>query len=154
MSNLSFKDRLFFGGDITLSISGNTSIVGASPMLGYRITEDWSAGVGLSAYYFNIRAINYSTSFYGGNIFSRYIIYQNVFAQSEFHVINTEVAYATVDEIIRTRENIPLWYVGGGYRQPIGGNGFATITVLFDLISDPRAPYPNPSIRAGFNFGF
>lgn len=154
MSKLSFKDRLYFGGDITLSVSGAATIVGAAPMLGYRITDKWSAGLGVSAYYFNVRTFNYATSFYGGNVFSRFLITDNIFAQSEYHIVNTDVAYSTSTEIIRTRENIPLWYVGGGYRQPVGGSGFASISVLFDLIGDPRAPYPNPTIRAGFNFGF
>jgi hypothetical protein len=154
MSNLSFKDRLYFGGDITLSVSGSATVIGAAPMIGYRITEDWSAGVGISAYYFNVRAFNYSTSFYGGNIFSRYLILENVFLQSEFHLVNTDVGFSTPNEVIWTRKNIPLWYVGGGYRQPLGGRGYASITVLYDLIGDPNSPYPNPTIRAGVNFGF
>lgn len=151
MSNLSFTDRLYFGGDITLSISGSATIIGAAPMLGYRITENWSAGIGISAYYFNVRQSNYST-FYGGNVFSRYLITENIFAQSEYHMINTEVD--TIDEIVSRREYIPLLYVGGGYRYPLGGNGYASVTALYDLIGNPHAPYPNPTIRVGVNFGF
>ena len=152
-SNSNIADRMYFGGDVTLRVSGPGTIIGASPMLGYQITDEWSAGVGLSAYYFKYRD-DFSSSFYGGNLFSRYLVFENVFVQSEYHIINTEVSHSTPSGIVRSRENIPIWYVGGGYRQPIGGRAFANITLLYDLIDDPRGPYPNPTIRAGFNFGF
>ena len=147
-------DRMYFGGDLTLRVSGPGTIVGASPMLGYQITDEWSAGVGLSAYYFKYRYDDDPSSFYGGNLFSRYLVFENFFFQSEYHIINTEVRTSTQSIIVGSRENIPIWYVGGGYRQPIGGTSFANITLLYDLIDDPRGLYPNPTIRAGFNFGF
>lgn len=155
LSDLTFKERLYFGGDITVAVSGSATVIGAAPMLGYRITPDWSAGLGVSAYYFNVRGpFNFATSFYGGNLFSRYLITDNIFVQSEFHAVNTEVAFVTVDEVVRTREWLPLFYVGGGYRQPVGARGFVSVTVLYDVIDDPNSPYPNPTIRGGFSFGF
>ncbi|NNE55390.1 MAG: hypothetical protein HKN32_05180 [Flavobacteriales bacterium] len=153
-----FKDKLYFGGDVTLSVSSTVTIIGASPLVGYRITDKWSAGVGLSYYYFSTRigTFSNSSSIYGGNVFSRLLITDNLFAQSEFHVVNTEaVIYdPSTDTASIERLNVPMWYVGGGYRQPLGANAFASVTILYDLIDDINSPYQNPIFRGGFTFSF
>lgn len=151
-----FKDRLFFGGDIGLSF-GTITVVGASPFVGYRITDAWSAGLGATYYYFaqNIQGFGrYSTSIYGGNVFSRYLITQEVFLHSEFQLINTEV-YRTLSttELSQSRRTIPQWYIGGGYRQRVGGNTFIMLTVLYDVLDDPDSPYSNPIFRGGVVVG-
>lgn len=151
-------DRLFFGGDITLNISSGITAIGASPLVGYRITDRWSAGVGVTYLYYSVDfglAGKYSTSIYGGNVFTRVFVIDNIFAQTEFHIVNTDAAeYDPVaDEVSIVRRNVPLWYVGGGVRIPMGGNAFGAITGMWDLIDDPYSPYANPNIRIGFIFG-
>ena len=156
--NPAFKDRLFFGGDIALSFSSNTAIVGAAPLVGCRITDRWAAGVGVSYYYFRSSFFgqDYATSIFGGNAFTRVLITDALFAQTELNIINTDIyTYnPTTDTVERGRGNIPMWYVGGGYRQNIGGNAFASVTVLYDLIDDLNSPYQNPIIRGGVSLGF
>ena len=100
-----FVDRLYFGGDIALSVSTNTTIIGASPLVGYKITDNWSAGVGVSYYYYSVRfsSFDYKTSFYGGNLFTRLVVLDNVLLQSEFHILNTDapLCRATVRRRVR-----------------------------------------------------
>lgn len=148
-----FWSRVYIGGDISANF-GTVTLIGASPLIGYRITERWSAGIGGTYLYFaqNIDGFGrYSTSIYGGNVFSRYLITDQIFAQSEYHILNLE-AYDFVSNSLG-RKNIPIWYVGGGYRQQIGGNSFIMIMVLLDLIDDINSPYSNPQIRGGISVG-
>ncbi len=154
----SFRDRLFFGGDIALGISNNNTVAGASPFVGYRFNDKLSAGLGIMAYYYstNYYGTRYSSSIYGGNVFSRYLIIENLFAHTEFQIVNTDTyEYDTNTETLsKVRVNVPLWYVGGGYRSPLGGSSFAQIVILYDLIQDPNSPYGSPlSIRGGIIFG-
>ena len=60
----SFKDRLFFGGGFGLTV-GSVTHVDISPMVGYRITDRFSAGIGLSYQYYKYPAYNIKTSIYG-----------------------------------------------------------------------------------------
>jgi outer membrane protein assembly factor BamA len=151
-------DRIFFGGDITFNISNQVTAIGASPLVGYRITDKWSAGLGVTYLYYSIDYGifgQYNTSIYGGNVFTRVLITEQLFLQTEFHVINTDAAqYNPVTDAVETiRRNVPMWYVGGGYRVALGGNAYAALSVLYDVIDDPYSPYSNPNIRAGFVFG-
>ena len=147
----SFADRLFFGGNINVNF-GTVTVLGATPVVGYRISDKLSAGVGGTYVYFaeNIPGYgDFSTSLYGGNIFARYRITNEIFLQSEYHQINTEVWQ--FGEFRRLW--VPMAYVGGGYRVPIGRNSGLLMMILYDLIGDPNAPFSNPMVTGGFVFG-
>jgi len=146
-------DRIFIGGDVSLTF-GSVTVIGATPTVGYMITNKWSAGIGATYLYFsqNIQGFGrYNTSIYGGNVFSRYLITDQIFAQSEYHVLNVDAYDFEQDDF--ARKNIPIWYVGGGYRASVGSNTFVMIMVLFDLIEDLNSPYSNPQIRGGISIG-
>jgi hypothetical protein len=148
-----FWDRIYIGGDVSLNF-GTITIIGATPIVGYNITDRWSAGIGATYLYFaqNIQGYGrYSTSIYGGNVFSRFLITDQIFAQSEYHVLNLEAYDLFLDDF--ARKNIPIWYVGGGYRAAVGSNSFIMIMVLLDLIDDINSPYSNPQIRGGISIG-
>lgn len=147
----SFADRLFFGGNINVNF-GTVTVLGATPVVGYRITDKLSAGIGGTYVYYaeNIPGYgDFSTSLYGGNVFARYRITNEIFLQSEYHQINTEVWQFSEFR----RLWIPMAYVGGGYRVPIGSNSGLLMMILYDLIGDPNSPYSNPMITGGFVFG-
>lgn len=151
----SFWDRVYIGGDVSLNF-GTITVIGATPIIGYRVTDKFSAGVGGTYLYFSqntgiVGVGRYSTSIYGGNIFARYIITDQIIAQSEFHVLNVEAYDLELRDFARV--NVPIWYVGGGYRARIGPNSFILLMALFDLIEDPNSPYANPQIRGGVSIG-
>lgn len=145
-------DKWYTGGGIVLSFSNNFTAVGVNPILGYNFTEKLSAGVGANISYF--KSGSYATTIVGGNLFSRYLITDAIFAQTEFHMTSVDVAAFAIDDSESKREWIPAWFIGGGYRESIGDNIFINLTVLFDIIDDPKSPYSNPYITGGVSVGF
>ena len=155
------KDKLFFGGGVTLSF-GNITVAGASPIIGYKINKRLSAGVGLEYLYYRERWQRngpvYQTSIYGANGFGRYVVSDNLFAHAEYGFTNWElpvfdpVAYRYTTE----RRNVPFFLMGGGFMQPVGERSAVVIMALYDVLYNAStSPNPSPLIfRAGINIGF
>ena len=133
VSLLSFKDRLYTGGNFWASF-GQTSTVEISPMLGYRITKNYSAGVGLKYNWFRVNTVPvFSTSIYGGSLFNRYVFFDKIITHAELEVLNVEVFNSfTTSE----RKWVPIGIVGGGYAS----NGFQ-LMLLYDVIGNQNNPY-------------
>ena len=150
----SVKDRLFTGGNVVLNFGTNTIVVGATPTLGYRITPKWSAGIGVTGLYyrFNFPGQQFSSSVYGGNLFTRFLVTDNFFLGSEFHAINTN-AWDPLSGEDLGRQTIPLLYVGGGFRQQLGENVFLIVSLMYDVFDDPNSPFQNPNYGGGIIFG-
>lgn len=149
-----FKDRLFTGGNIGLQF-GTITYIDVSPKLGYKITEQFAAGIGATYIYLKDKSypnFSYQTDIYGGRVFSQYQLLENVLAYSEFEVLNAEV-YNDFTATLK-REYISSLLAGGGYSQSFGGNSSAVILVLFNLLESRYSFYQNPVIRIGFNIGF
>jgi len=150
------SDRIFVGGNAALSF-GTVTYVGIAPIVGYKLTERWSAGVGASYFYYHDSYYNYSTSIYGGLLMSRYLIFKGLFAEGDFEE-NNQDALTVVDPIQGTytldRAWIPSLLLGGGYSQDIGGRSAFFISVLYDVIQNPNSQYYRvPVIRAGIGIG-
>ncbi|MFZ6051935.1 hypothetical protein [Halocola ammonii] len=145
------SDRWLFGGNLQLQF-GNFTIIGASPQVGYRITDRLIGGVGGIYTYYRVkdRFGTFETSIYGGSAFGRYLITEDIFANVEYNFVNLEVFELNSVQ----RRNVNVLFLGGGYRMPVGQNSSIFIMALFDVIGDPYSPYSNPTIRGGFFFGF
>lgn len=156
-SRPSFGQRLVFGGNFGLQF-GTQTIIDISPVIGYKITEQLIGGIGIkylyykTEYYINSNLYKYSTNVYGGSVFGRYYITPNLFAHSEYEVLNLEVPDDFGIGYMRT--NITSVLVGGGYSQPLGDHASIGITLLYNLTEDAYSPYQNPILRVGFGFGF
>ncbi len=136
VQNLAFKDRLYTGGNFWANF-GTFTNVEISPLLGYRVTNEYSVGIGAKYNYFkDRRPPAFSTSMYGGSVFNRYIFLRNFVAHAEFEMLNLEIFQATTSSVTRERQWVPIGLVGGGYAS----NGFQ-IMALYDLIGDERNPY-------------
>ena len=163
--NLKFKDRLFFGGEFWLSF-GNSSYVDISPVVGYRVTSRFSAGVGPIYIYEKSTYFRYETSTYGGKILLSYNLFRNlgqyipinlgdIILHAENEGVNVEVFqldnqgyfYST-----GTRLWIDNLLLGGGIRQPIGKRASINLYILWDVTQNTYSSYSNPIIRVGFNF--
>lgn len=149
-----FKDKIFVGGNFGAQFGDITSIE-ISPLVGYRITEKFSSGIGGTYIYYKVKARqgipSYSTNIYGGRIFSQYRVIENALAYTEIEVLNLEVQDPISYEL--SRKNVPSWLVGGAYIQPIGGRASLNLYMLWDVIEDENSPYQNPIIRIGINAG-
>ena len=134
LSGLPFKERLYTGGNFWANF-GTFTNVEISPLLGYRITSDYSVGVGLKYNYFSDRRFTpaLTSSIYGGSVFTRYRFFDKLVAHAEFELLNV----SNFNSISSTgRIWVPVGLVGGGYAS----NGFQVLA-LYDLIGDPNNPY-------------
>jgi len=148
----SFKDRIFLGGNLGLQF-GTITLIEISPLLGYKITDDFSAGIGFTYQYYKDTRFNpdYSTNIFGGRIFARYYIYQDFFAHSEVEVLNYDAYYWPSND----KDNITITnvLVGGGYNQHVSQRASVSIMILWNLNEDINSLYSNPIFRVGFNVG-
>jgi len=149
-----FGQRLVFGGNLGLQF-GSYTFIDISPNVGYRVTDQLIAGIGMTYIYYSVDDIyyKYSTNIFGGRVFSKYYLIENLFAHVEYEILNMEVP----DDFNYnkfSRKNIPSLFIGGGYRQMIGNRSAFEVELLYNVIEERYSPYQNPIIRAGFAFGF
>lgn len=148
----SFKERLYFGGNLGLNF-GDIVFIEVSPLVGYMLSNKASVGTGVIYQYLEFRRPSFSTSIYGGRVFGRYNLFESLFAYAEYEALNLQFINRD-NQIIR--EWVPGLLVGGGYfirfgsRQRSGLN----VMVLYNLLHDPlRSPYPSDIIfRVGVAF--
>ncbi len=143
-----FKDKLFFGGGIGLQF-GSVTQIEVAPIVGYRVTNRFQPGIGLTYSYFkdNMYKLEYST--YGGSVFARFFLFEGLFAQAEAEALNIR-AYYTLTQSERLW--IGNYLIGGGYFQKFGERSGMYFSVLWNLNQTEFTPYSNPVIRIGFNF--
>lgn len=158
----SFKDRLYYGGTFSLNYGGSSDYTiftfGVSPTVGYRFTPRFSAGPGIIYQYDNFRFSTYKFNLnsYGGKLFGRYSITENLFAYTEYELLSYEyiIPNYTTLRYEQRRNAATSIYVGGGYSQRIGTNSTIDLLVLYNINHDVNSPYGSPlDIRVGFSFG-
>ena len=152
----SFKDRIFIGGGLGLQFGTITNIE-VSPLIGYRLTDNFSAGLGASYIYFKRKFDNYDdfeTSIYGYRLFARRNIGQQFFAQVEYE--NLSLEFFDPFDGSTGRQWIPGFFIGGGIFQPIGNRAGLNLSAMYNLMHDDvRSPYNSPLVlRIGITAGF
>ena len=132
------KDRLFTGGDLGLQF-GDVTYIYVAPIIGYKLTDKFAMGGGPSYSYLNDKrnfygSGSYTSSSYGGRVFSQYQVITSAMAYAEFSLINSDV----IDDISfkLKRANITSLLIGGGYTEPIAGRSTFNLMILFDVIQD------------------
>jgi hypothetical protein len=163
-----FSDRVFFGGNLGLQF-GDITLVDVSPLVGYRITEKVAAGVSFTYKYYHFKSFFYNqftnsfsgltSNIYGASIFGRYYFVENIFAHAEYEYLNytyddfrlnpTGTSYEKSQRTV----GVPGLFLGGGYRQPVGGKVYFSIMILYNIMESQYSPYSNPIIRGGISVG-
>lgn len=163
LSELSFKDRLFTGGNLGFNIFQNYLFLDLAPIVGYRITENLGAGVGLR--YSLIRNLSSKTNWsnYGGSVFMRYKIIPQLFLHTEFEALQS-YNYDLTSINYGDRAMAYMWFAGGGYSTGGGAGVNFSLMLLYDFIDHVNSPYQNaylfgPSglpiiFRGGVSVGF
>ena len=150
----SLADRLYFGGGFGFSTGSNQTNLSLSPQVGYKITEEFSAGVGIMYQYVKIKNAGISLNNYGGSLFARYNVYQQFFAYSEFERLSFE--YPISNESTQ-RSGYNSLLLGGGYSEQLRGSASFNFMALYNVLYDPNElprPYSSPwVIRAGISIG-
>lgn len=145
-----FKERLFTGGNFSVAFSNVGSFVFASPHVGYQATQRWSIGVGGIYQYRGNRTFE-DEHMYGGNLFNRFQILDQVLLVSDFQLINRPIFRFTPNsqEYNTFRKNVPIAFVGAAYVQRISDRTSALFTVMYDIIQDTDYPYASPLFVSG-----
>jgi hypothetical protein len=153
-----FKHRLWYGGNFVLNFSGNTYgsafAVGVTPMVGYKIIGDLSAGprVGLIYNSQGIAGTRISWTDYSIGGFVRYKFLGFLFAHAEYGYSSEAIGFDT-GTLTAVKANRFAPRLGGGYNS---GNGLFGYEIA--LLYDPTIannPYINPlDIRVGFTYNF
>ncbi len=145
------KERLVFGGDVILSFSNQATALGATPLIGYKVSERYTAGVGVSYIYYGYSS--FRDNRFGVQLFNRFRVTNELFVHGEFEHLTFTRKFDDKREPPFTR-NFPAVLVGGGYRQQVGGNAAINFTVLYDVLQDENSLYNRPILRGGVSMGF
>jgi hypothetical protein len=132
------RDKFVFGGGVGLQV-GSQTYIELSPKLGYRLSEKALIGGGVNYIYYSDYDGN--QSIYGGNLFASYEPIENIFAWTEYEMLNFGY-YNTNSEFNRKWVNSP--FIGIGYRQPMGERGFIQLIFLYNLNFNSDSPYTSP----------
>ncbi len=175
-------DKLIFGGWGVLGIGSGVTNIGVTPVLGYRVSDAFSAGISLGYQYFKVKySQNYyfinpatgegeyypfTSNVYSPSLWARYIVWNNIFAHVEYeHNIMSLSRYEPQVQpglvgyppIVKVNETIqvPALLVGAGLRQPISPRTSFVAMLLYDVIQDKYSPYRGTiAVRLGINAGF
>ncbi len=160
------KEKLFTGGSIALSFGNNSFLVGASPVLGYNLTNWADAGVLVNYNYTRYRDVmqfndKLKMSQYGAGAFVKLYPLKFLFAQAQFENNFIRAKYVEPGGLITDKSsvNVNSFLIGGGYsggRIPGAGNAFYYLSVLFDVSGNINSPYTDaygrktPVLSGGF----
>ncbi|GAB4236698.1 MAG: hypothetical protein Tsb0034_11450 [Ekhidna sp.] len=150
------SDKIYFGGGGGFSASSNQTNISVFPQVGYKVTDRYIVGVGITYQYVKIKnPINASLSNYGWSVFNRYAITRQFFGYGEFERLTFE--YFTSFSPERTEKaGYNSLLLGGGFSNSIGGNAAFSTTILYNVLYDAAEPGPYRSpwvIRAGVGIG-
>jgi len=162
-SSSELSRKLFIYSNFGLGYSGyddysqfNFSI---APALGYRISEKFALGPGVSYTYNNYSfGRNYpslSTSSYGIKAFAQFIFYKQFFAHAEYEVTSAELLEVDSQGFLtggKRRRSISTPLAGAGYREQFSDRVAADILILYNFGSTINSIYPNPVYRISFLF--
>jgi hypothetical protein len=172
------KENLFTGGSVTASFFNGATILGASPIFGYKLANWIDAGVVINFTYASQRDVKeiddkVKQTVYGGGVFTRIYPVNFLFVQGQLEHNFTSLKYIPATNLyLPYKETVGAnsLLVGAGYtqgRRP-GSNTFYYVAILFDVIKDLNSPYVDlvynpitgnysvraiPIIRAGINIG-
>lgn len=155
ISDAGLKDRIYFGGNLGLQFGTITNIE-VSPLVGYRFTNDFSAGMGITYIYFKQKIAgfdDFETNIYGYRFFARHNLQEQFYATAEYE--NLSLEFRNSNDFSVRREWVPGAFVGGGYFQPIGRRAGFNIAVLYNVLYDAqKSPYNSPWVfRLGLTAG-
>ena len=138
---------------------GEVEYFEVSPIVGYRFSENFGAGLGLLyRYRKDTRSGNgVSSADYGGNVFARYYLFSGLFTQAEYDYTSYEYV-ADQHTGATDRAAHESFLLGAGYNTALGHGAGVYIVALYDFNysdADPYRLYNSPlQFRIGVSVGF
>lgn len=160
------KSKMSVGGFGGFGFSGDFVFLDLSPIVAYRVIEKMQIGVGVTYQYQNLGDYYKGSQYehfnkvhlYGGQIFDRFFIWKNLFAQIQYNVLNTEWGEYRYElngapHYTATRKTFHTVFGGGGYNVPIGLNSFLSLMLMINLNENDLYPNRQPHFNLGFGIG-
>jgi hypothetical protein len=133
VNKMDILDKLYYGGNFGFAASGGGYFLELSPTVGYHVTQKFSVGLMFTYMHYDFIIPQYgelNDNVYGGGIFARYFILDNLFAHAEARVLNGQWDDGP-------RFNLYPVLVGGGYRALVGSRSSFFAMLLYDLNYSP-----------------
>lgn len=167
-------NKLVVSGSFGFGAGNGETYFGIAPLVGYRLTDKFAAGIGLGYQYTKINNyialtdVNNVTKYYdykanmiSPSVWVRYNIMPWLVAQVQYehNFINfTDYGFASngsgAIEATKTHVTAPCLLLGVGYRRPVGEHSSFSIMLLYDAIQNQYSPYPNSIFpQIGFTIG-
>jgi hypothetical protein len=151
---------LWFGGGFNLGFSGNQfeSLfgIGISPMVGYKITPDFSVGprIVYSYQYYAFQDFSTKQKFnlhsFGIGPFARFKIFNAIFLHGEYLIESRQFAFRSGPNFDKATEIIDSFYLGLGYNT-----GGTELLLLYNFLNNNRQFLSSPfDFRFGFTYNF
>ena len=145
-------DKVFFGGGMNMWFSNSYSFIELSPIVGYKVTDRFSTGVGVTyeyvkQSYYDPYGWEFSNSdnIWGGRVFAKYQVKGPLFLYGEYEDLRLQVYNRVADTFDRAW--VPGMFLGGGLMQPLGRKGGVGIMLLYNVLYDDlRSPYNSPLV--------
>jgi hypothetical protein len=154
-------DKIWFGGNIGLGLSSSQFeslfLIGLSPMVGYKITPQFSVGprLDVSYTYFGYRTgpdtkEHLNMFSYGIGPFARFKIIESIFIHGEYQIESRAFPLITSGVLTKVRDIQSNLFLGIGYNM--GGSEFV---LLYNFYASNRLYLQPPfDFRFGFNYNF
>jgi hypothetical protein len=155
--------RLFVGGNLGLSF-GDFTYINVSPLIGYRFSQLFAAGLQLNTQYESVKYYDGSNrtirkdryTMVGGGVFARVYPIPQLFVhvQPEENFLVGKRRYYDGTPEARYRTHVTSVLAGLGYAAQMGAASEFTVMILYDILQQADSPYGNqPIFRAGVNIG-
>ena len=151
------KSKLSIGG-IFGATFGDVIYIDLSPIVAYRFTDHIQSGVGFIYQYYNYRGYPEpynQASLFGGRVFNRVFVWDQLYLHLEYLIQNGEVYYydQIAARVVESRGTFNTVFVGGGYNVPIGQNSFMSVQLLVNVNTNYAYPKRLPLFSVGFGIG-
>lgn len=147
-----FLERIYFGGGGGFSGGNQFTSLSLSPLVGYKVKENFSAGMQVTYQFTKLG--NFNASNYGGGPFVLYAFFDKVFAYSQFEYLNVQPLIGGGKS---DRRDFTSLFAGLGYNEPVGRNLAFQVALLYNLLHGDgiNSPYESPAqLRAGIVSNF
>ena len=174
------KENLFTGGSVTASFGSGVTVLGVSPLFGYKIANWVDAGLVFNLTYVGVRDFKefddkLKQTVKGAGVFTRLYPVDFLFVQGQFEKNFTTQNYEPRPNSIlyspfKKNVNSNSLLVGAGYAsgRQRGSNTFFYMAIMIDVLKEEYSPYVDvavddatgyksiravPIIRGGINIG-
>ena len=143
VSELSFRERLHFGGGLSGLSFGNPTSIGISPMAGYLLTNNTVIGVGMTYQYYSLNIAGYRAT---SNLLG-----ERIFVRQQIPMLSQLLGQGYLTAQLENFNDMSAGTTGAGYSNPflvgigIGSRIGINLSLLYDLnysaTSAKQSPY-------------